>query len=522
MAKRGGRSKTPGKGREALIGAAPIGAVILGSPELSTFGNNPLDPIGAGTGPAPPIQFAGVDDVKVWLNGQSPEAAVVFVARAALRTIPKLKFGQRGPTEAQRANMLGVLRCAAAAWAIAAYPGHRAALCAAAGDSANRGFTDSDPARAAAYAATFAARLSDASNPTGSDLANPQAEHVVAAASRDNINIEELLRAFAGDAWVLGERISNLPFSQLWPNRVPDWAQDEWEALKSALLAANEGWEVWTNWYEARIHGRATNQDIEVARATIEDEIWQQGPRVVNAHIRKLIEDRTDRLRADGLLVGGETRSREPDADVPGMRPLTTAQEQPTHPQPQNWSGVRDQPPAAGTASGTSTASGVSSSIKAAVGSAAGSATVMGEGAARSSIEASVETRSSIGTGRVELAERVEIIANTIASLRINSLSEEVQQLRDISQEIRALSDPSLKDVATRALLVLTQLFDALGTQQGAQVIIAGAVAGILGAAGWPAVAAYGLTLAAWKGKDAFMAALGNLPKSSASGDGDT
>jgi hypothetical protein len=42
---------------------------------------------------------------------------------------------------------------------------------------------------------------------------------------------------------------------------------------------------------------------------------------------------------------------------------------------------------------------------------------------------------------------------------------------------------------------------------------------GILGAAGWPAVTAYGLTLAAWQSKDAFMAALDKLlPKGSADG----
>jgi hypothetical protein len=122
---------------------------------------------------------------------------------------------------------------------------------------------------------------------------------------------------------------------------------------------------------------------------------------------------------------------------------------------------------------------------------------------------------------RLELAQRVETVADAIASLRINSVSEHVHQLRELSQNIRELSDnndtSSLKDVAARALPILTHLFDALGTQQGAQVIIAGAVAGILGAGGWPSVAIYGLTLAAWKGKDAFMAALGKRQKSRSS-----
>ena len=114
---------------------------------------------------------------------------------------------------------------------------------------------------------------------------------------------------------------------------------------------------------------------------------------------------------------------------------------------------------------------------------------------------------------KLELADRIETVANAVASLRINSVSEHVQKLREIGQEVRDLpnSTPSLKDVATHALPVLTHLFDALGTHQGAQVIIAGAVAGILGAGGWPSVAIYGLTLAAWQGKDAFMAALGKV-----------
>ena len=69
--------------------------------------------------------------------------------------------------------------------------------------------------------------------------------------------------------------------------------------LKSALLAADQGWEVWTDWYEARLAGdaaRPPNEALEVARATIPDEIWKQGPAVVNAEIKRLI-DQFDPLR---------------------------------------------------------------------------------------------------------------------------------------------------------------------------------------------------------------------------------
>jgi hypothetical protein len=63
--------------------------------------------------------------------------------------------------------------------------------------------------------------------------------------------------------------------------------------LKSALLAADEGWEVWTDWYEARLAGDAAhppNEALEVARVTIPDEIWRQGPAAVNAEIKRLID----------------------------------------------------------------------------------------------------------------------------------------------------------------------------------------------------------------------------------------
>jgi hypothetical protein len=117
---------------------------------------------------------------------------------------------------------------------------------------------------------------------------------------------------------------------------------------------------------------------------------------------------------------------------------------------------------------------------------------------------------------KVELAKRIETVADALASLRINSLSDPVQELHKISQHIREFSDdaPALRDLSGRALPILTNLFDVLGTQQGAQVIVSGAIAGILGAGGWPSAVIYGLTLGAWMGKDAFMAALDKLPKS--------
>jgi hypothetical protein len=120
---------------------------------------------------------------------------------------------------------------------------------------------------------------------------------------------------------------------------------------------------------------------------------------------------------------------------------------------------------------------------------------------------------------RRELVQRLEIVTTAIANLRINSLSEHIDELREISEELKHHSDSeneptSVRDIALRALPILTHLFDALGSKQGAQVIIAGAVTGILGAGGMSSATIFALTLAVWQGKDAFVAALDRiLPK---------
>jgi hypothetical protein len=61
----------------------------------------------------------------------------------------------------------------------------------------------------------------------------------------------------------------------LWSHGTPHWAADHWQILRAALLDAGEDWDVWTDWYEARLAGDAAhppNEELEIARATIPDE----------------------------------------------------------------------------------------------------------------------------------------------------------------------------------------------------------------------------------------------------------
>ena len=61
------------------------------------------------------------------------------------------------------------------------------------------------------------------------------------------------------------------------------------------LLRSNSDWEVWTTGgLEDRINGGPVNSALEIALVKIAEEIWQQGPRAVNAEIDRLRgEDRT-------------------------------------------------------------------------------------------------------------------------------------------------------------------------------------------------------------------------------------
>lgn len=84
---------------------------------------------------------------------------------------------------------------------------------------------------------------------------------------------------------------SNYP---LWPNGTPTWAVQEWDVIKATLIKLDSEWLVWTNWYEARLFGANPNSDLELARATIADEIWDAGARRVNSEILALEEQYRD------------------------------------------------------------------------------------------------------------------------------------------------------------------------------------------------------------------------------------
>ncbi|HET7410584.1 MAG TPA: hypothetical protein VFJ13_10320, partial [Paracoccaceae bacterium] len=143
----------------------------------------------------------------------------------------------------------------------------------------------------------------------------------------------DIWAAISTDAIALGNAVSfhALSATLLWPNEAagdapgaaarnstPDWAARAWNTLKADLLAANEGWEVWTDWYDDRLEGRFGPQALELARATIPDEDWEKGPAHVNAIIRRQIEEHTPKPSPSPAPRAGPETLAEIDAAFNG------------------------------------------------------------------------------------------------------------------------------------------------------------------------------------------------------------
>ncbi len=100
--------------------------------------------------------------------------------------------------------------------------------------------------------------------------------------------------AVSSDATLMeqGRTAPDIAGSQLWADdHQPDPLRWLWREMQAALLAAKQDWEVWTNWYDDRLAGRVRDAERELAYVLIDDALWTQGPAIVNAEIKRRIEE---------------------------------------------------------------------------------------------------------------------------------------------------------------------------------------------------------------------------------------
>ncbi len=246
---------------------------------------------------APLVDFQSRSDFWKWLEGKPREVAVALASRSALRVLPTVWKARNAPIESDfhAAFVLPVFRATGVAWSSGKYPDHAKNL---ARDAA--AFSAARAARNAANSVYSLASGFLAAYPTDAvRTADIAADAAYAVSAQDvPFAIDSASAAFASqnalsaDATRIdeGASASDIAGSRLWPAEQLSEIAALWLEMERDLLAVGEDWDVWTTWYEARLRGDPAIEELEIARATIPDEIWNQGPAVVNKEIKRLIE----------------------------------------------------------------------------------------------------------------------------------------------------------------------------------------------------------------------------------------
>ena len=264
-------------------------------------------------------EFKDGAELQTWLEKQPRAVSVVIAARAVLRVLPLLAIEFSAGRLKQQDAVAGaialpVFRAMAVSWTEARYPDHGmdlvvAAIAAAtAANAAAAAAANAAAANAVAVSAVSAARAVSAADATAARAAYAAAAANTAVDAADAA--EASWQVVRGDAARIenGMAPDDLAGEALWTKKTPDWFHSHWERLKLKLQSLDLDWEGWIYWYEARRDGRLTyraspkvNEQIDIARATIDDEIWRQGPAAVFAEIKRLEKE----------ILGG----KEPDWD---------------------------------------------------------------------------------------------------------------------------------------------------------------------------------------------------------------
>ena len=134
------------------------------------------------------------------------------------------------------------------------------------------------------------------------DTALREAEEATTHALRALENVEDpaFWREVSEDARALDESegFAAVHERALWTTDLPDMLLDELMQFVSMLRSLPDDWQVWVDWYNDRIRGAPFDEALELKKALIPNEIWEQGPAVVNAEIARIIEEH-ERQKAD-------------------------------------------------------------------------------------------------------------------------------------------------------------------------------------------------------------------------------
>ena len=95
----------------------------------------------------------------------------------------------------------------------------------------------------------------------------------------------------------------------LWPDGIPDEIAERWEILKMDFRSLDAGFEIWADWYEARLRGDPLDMEVEEKWTFLSDIQLSQSPAEINAYLKSLLKGEAsqplNRVRAIFIGFGG-------------------------------------------------------------------------------------------------------------------------------------------------------------------------------------------------------------------------
>jgi len=234
------------------------------------------------------VDISSRKESEAWLQDKPREWAVALAARAALRVLPLFDYHIR-PARGELSHTLPVLRNSIIALAFVQFPARTIKLHNARVAPPNYGivaYAAADAAYSITNGASFAAARATAFSAVRTTWQS---------VSADATALEE-----RWDAFDPASKAALLAGQPLWLDGAPPKAiSDAWFDLSQRLREdPAEGWDVWIEWYEDLLAGRAPwsvhakhGEDLAMKVALQSNEDWEQPPAEIDARIRRWVEE---------------------------------------------------------------------------------------------------------------------------------------------------------------------------------------------------------------------------------------
>lgn len=230
-----------------------------------------------------------IEGLEAWLREQPREVAVAIASRAALRVLP---FCGRWPKKAEKYVKLTVISAVFRANAVCRIK------------SIDKKLLDTSLVTSANMAAEIAFKLIVAhdAGPAGAFAAIDTAANALNTIQEDTfdqsvaaraaaIAVHEAGVAFAStslqDVFRIHEDgVAAVVASSIWPFGGPPDPSMSVSRLREKL-GVRGPWNVWLDWYDSVMKGVSRGLDYEIVFGAVPPEVWQAGPKAVDAWIRE-------------------------------------------------------------------------------------------------------------------------------------------------------------------------------------------------------------------------------------------